>query len=103
MARSYTTPDGFTLRIFSSCYLDWGLEIFGPDGESLYYNPHCIASDCVGFYFEDEDGEPLEEGIDWSDEDWQEYLECEYFAHRPSSDQMNKLNTLAMHCIVKDH
>jgi hypothetical protein len=77
MARSYTTPDGFTLRIFSSMYLDWGLEISGPDGENLYYNPHCIASDCVGFYFEDEDGEPLEEGIDWSDEDWQEYLECE--------------------------
>ena len=75
--RSYKTVDGFTLRIFSSCYLDWGLEIFSPDGESLYYNPHCIAADCVGFYEEDEDGEPLEEAIPWSDEDWTEYLECE--------------------------
>jgi hypothetical protein len=55
----------------------WGLEIFSPDGESLYYNPHCIAADCVGFYEEDEDGEPLEEAIPWSDEDWTEYLECE--------------------------
>ena len=74
--RTYKTDDGFTLRIFSSMYLDWGLEI-SYDDETLYYNPHCIASDCVGFYWEDDEGEPLEEGLDWSDEDWAEYLECE--------------------------
>ena len=72
--RSYTTDDGFTVRIFSTMYLDWGLEILDPSGESVYYNPHCIASDCVGFYNEDEDGNELEEGIPWSDNDWNEYL-----------------------------
>ena len=75
--RSFTTDDGFVVRIFSTMYLDWGLEILAPSGESLYYNPHCIASDCVGFYWVDDEGEPLEEGTDWSDEDWQEYLECD--------------------------
>ena len=75
--RSYTTDDGFTVRIFSTMYLDWGLEILAPSGESLYYNPHCVSSECVGFYWEDDEGEPVPGGIDWSDEDWREYLECE--------------------------
>ena len=75
--RTFKTDDGFTLRIFSGGYLDWGLEIFAPNNESVYYNPHCIASDCVGFHLEDEDGNELEEGINWSDEDCREYLECE--------------------------
>ena len=75
--RSFTTDDGFTVRIFSTMYLDWGLEILDSSGESLYYNPHCIASDCVGFYHEDEQGNEIEEGLPWSDYDWQEYLECE--------------------------
>ena len=75
--RTFKTDDGFTLRIFSGGYLDWGLEIFAPNNESVYYNPHCISSESVGFYLEDEDGNELEEGIDWSDEDWREYLECE--------------------------
>ena len=75
--RSYKTVDGFTLRIFSTMYLDWGLEIISPAGESVYYNPHCIASDCVGFYHEDEQGNEIEEGLPWSDYDWREYLECE--------------------------
>jgi len=68
--RTIKTGDGFTLRIFSSGYLDWGLEIFAPNNESVYYNPHCIASDCVGFHHEDEEGNELEEGIPWSDKDW---------------------------------
>ena len=75
--RSFTTDDGFNLRIISTMYLDWGLEILAPNGESVYYNPHCISSEYVGFHLEDEDGNELEEGIDWSDEDWREYLECE--------------------------
>ena len=75
--RSFTTDDGFTVRIFSTMYLDWGLEILDPSGESVYYNPHCISSECVGFYNEDEDGNELEEGIPWSDNDWNEYLAFE--------------------------
>ena len=94
--RSYKTVDGFTLRIFSTMYLDWGLGIIvytlpsrtnnlqtpiqvhsAKDAESVYYNPHCIASDCVGFYHEDEQGNEIEEGLPWSDYDWREYLECE--------------------------
>ena len=76
--RSYTTDDGFTITIFSAMYLDWGLQIYDDSrDETVFYNPHCICSESVGFYWEDEEGEPLDEGIDWSDEDWREYLECE--------------------------
>ncbi|MHC5097930.1 MAG: hypothetical protein ACYSOL_07385, partial [Planctomycetota bacterium] len=77
--------------------------------ESVYYNPHCIASDCVGFHDTSDEDEILNELLSisreivkdneylaerilsvmhdleaireekalWSDEDWQEYLECE--------------------------
>ena len=58
--RSYTTTDGFTLRIFSTMYLDWGLEISYND-ETLYYNPHCISSDCVGFHDTSDEDEILNE------------------------------------------
>ena len=76
--RSYTTDDGFVLTIFSGGYLDWGLKIYDQNREEdVYYNPSCISSECVGFYNEDEEGNELEEGIPWSDEDWREYLECE--------------------------
>ena len=59
--RSFTTDDGFTVRIFSTMYLDWGLEILDPSGESVYYNPHCIASDCVGFHDTSDEDEILNE------------------------------------------
>ena len=74
--RSFTTDDGFVLRIFSTLYLDWGLEILDPSGESVYYNPHCIASDCVGFYNEDEDGR-VEYIDDYGDDDDGTYYDSE--------------------------
>ena len=75
--QSYTTDDGFTLRVFSTMYLDWGLEILDPNGETVYYNPHCICSEYVGFNDEDEDGNILDEGVAWTDEEWVEYLKWE--------------------------
>ena len=33
---THTTKDGFTLRVFSSMYIDWGLEIKDPQGCLLY-------------------------------------------------------------------
>ena len=65
--RTFKTDDGFTLRIFSSGYLDWGLEIFAPNNESVYYNPHCISSESVGFHLEDGQGNEIEEPLPWSD------------------------------------
>ena len=75
--RTFKTDDGFTLRIFSGGYLDWGLEIFAPNNESVYYNPHCISSESVGFHLEDGQGNEIEEPLPWSDYDWREYLDYE--------------------------
>lgn len=73
---SYTNPDGYTFRVFSSCYVDWGLEIT-KDGEELFYNPHFLSSESYGFHWEDDAGNELDEGIPWADQEWIECLKGE--------------------------
>jgi hypothetical protein len=66
----YTTSDGFTLRVFSSCYLDWGLEITNSAGKEMYYNPCCLSSDCWGSHYDEE----LDEVVEWCEDEWREEL-----------------------------
>lgn len=70
----------YELRVFSSLYLDWGLEInevrFGEKAEK-YYCPSSLSRESYGFHWEDEDGHELEEGIEWTEEEWAERLKSE--------------------------
>ena len=52
-------------------------KFFAPNNESVYYNPHCISSESVGFHLEDGQGNEIEEPLPWSDYDWREYLDYE--------------------------
>lgn len=83
-----TTKDGFTLRAFSSMYVDWGLEISHPrqpGGESLFYNPSCLSAESWGtkphpkYGDWDEADQASREGdedafVPWNEEDWKEAL-----------------------------
>lgn len=78
--REYTDPDGFTLRVFSSLYVDWGLEIT-KDGETIFYSPHALSAESYGFKPPDDyDGEWDKyegEWKRWTDEEWVECLKRE--------------------------
>lgn len=73
---TYKTDDGYELRVFSSMYVDWGLEIT-KDGHELYYNPSCLNSESYGIHWEDEEENMLEEGIPWSEGEWLACLKVE--------------------------
>tara|TARA_R110000824_G_scaffold367264_1_gene556403 strand:+ start:688 stop:1014 length:327 start_codon:yes stop_codon:yes gene_type:complete len=80
MKREYTTEEGYTLRVFSSGYLDWGLEI-SIGGEDVYYSPCALSRDSYGSKApEDMEWEEAEEqGLleEWTPEDWRERLKQE--------------------------
>ena len=73
----FRTEDGFVIRVFSSMYIDWGLEIKKSGGEDVFYSPSALSNESYGFHWEDDDGEPLDEGISWTDQEWRETLESE--------------------------
>lgn len=67
----YTTDEGWTLRVSSTLYLDWALEVIDPEGESRFYNPCYLSHEDYGVHWPDEgDGE----GTPWSEEEWRECL-----------------------------
>tara|TARA_Y100000034_G_C6904037_1_gene418988 strand:- start:440 stop:871 length:432 start_codon:yes stop_codon:yes gene_type:complete len=83
----YTTEDGYTLRVFSSMYIDWGLEIMRGD-RTLYYCPCALSNESYGFKPNPkfDDWEDAEEAaldgdenafIQWDDKDWEEGLRDE--------------------------
>lgn len=90
----YTDPDtGITLRVFSSMYVDWGLEISHPDlpeDVEMYYSPCALGVETYGF-------KPSQLAIDeemdldfkdwryqekycepWDDDDWKRCLKDEF-------------------------
>lgn len=71
-----TTPDGYVIRVFSSMYLDWGLEITR-FGKERYYSPHALSGESYGYDREDDDGNELDEGVEWTPERWREVLLAE--------------------------
>jgi hypothetical protein len=82
----FTHPEGFTFRVFSAMYEDWGLEITDPDGNELYYSPSSLSNDSYGHKPNPkkyEDWEDAEEAaidgdddafIPWDNSDWKECL-----------------------------
>ncbi len=72
-----TTEDGYTLRVFESCFIDWGLEITDPSGNGVYYCPHALSNESYGYDWESEDGKPYNEGKPWTEERWTETLLAE--------------------------
>ena len=89
---TYTTPDNaFRLRVFSSMYLDWGLEIQVNIGleKDLYYSPSSLSRESYGFKPNSEKYENWEDAEDaaidgddaafvpWESQDWQECLASE--------------------------
>lgn len=81
MSRFYTREDGYTLRVFATMYVDWGVELTRKDKDgsvrTLHYNPSGLSLESYGFDWEDGQGNPLDEGTPWSDERWREALEEE--------------------------
>ena len=87
MIAEHRTDDGYTLTVFSSLYLDWGLTITRPDGTELLSNPHCLSSEHYGA--SPPDGMDWDEAMDalidcgvdyfepWTDKDWAECLASE--------------------------
>lgn len=85
MGRTHVTTEGFTLKVFSTMYVDWGLSI-ERDERDLFWNPHCLSNESYGRKPNPDKYEDWEEAekaaldgddkafIPWTDADWQECL-----------------------------
>lgn len=78
-SRAILTKCGHLIRVFSSLYVDWGLEIRedGGSGVSVYYSPSALSTESYGVHWEDEEGNPLDEGTPWTLQEWRDCLEDE--------------------------
>lgn len=79
---TYQTKEGITLRVLSTMYVDWGLEITGPDGEELFYSPCALSFESYGSKPPNDMDWDVAEAAGlvfepWTDEDWRETLEAE--------------------------
>ena len=82
---TYVDPEGWQLRVFSSMYLDWGLEILDPNGVEVFYSPSCLSAESYGFKaaehfdsWEDANASDDPDAFEaWSEEDWLECLKSE--------------------------
>lgn len=63
----YKTKDGYTIRAFSSMYVDFGLEILDQNGDQAAYTPCALSSDSYG----------STNGRAWSDARWRKQLAAE--------------------------
>lgn len=65
----------FLFEVYSSMYVDWGLHIAVKKDEewiTLYNVPHALSIETYGFTWEDEDGELLDEGREWTEDEWED-------------------------------
>ncbi len=84
--RVFTTPEGYTLRVFSATFLDWGLCI-SFSGVEVFYGPCHLSSESYGrkpnpdHDFEDyEEAEASDQDdafVEWTDAEWRECLKEE--------------------------
>ena len=74
MNMQHTDSDGYTIRVFSTMYSDWGVSLTSPDGEDLHYSPSGLSVESYGFHWEDEAGEMLDEGVPWTEAEWTDAL-----------------------------
>ena len=84
---TFTDSDKYTFRVFSSMYMDWGLEITSPDGEELYYSPSSLSIESYGVkpnpdrdFIDWEEAEDAAAAgdeqafVQWGEKDWKECL-----------------------------
>lgn len=88
VGRVFTTPEGFTLSVSSSMYMDWGLTITWREQE-LFYSPCFLSNESYGTKPDPERFEDWDEAeeaalngdegafVPWTDADWRESLEDE--------------------------
>lgn len=62
---THKTPEGFTITVYCSAYVDWGLLIESPEGESVFNHPCYLAAETYG---------SDDEGNEWSDQQWQDCI-----------------------------
>ncbi len=67
--------EGYELKVFSTMYMDYGLEI-SKGGESLFYSPHCLCCESYGYHHNEwcEDMQGEEESRPWTKEEWKECI-----------------------------
>lgn len=82
MIAEHKTEDGWTLQVYSSLYLDWGLRILRPDGSELMDSPHFLSAESYGFspagdltWEEAEEASPYVDAWEpWTEKEWKEAL-----------------------------
>lgn len=55
---------GYKIRAIDEGNMDFGLEIIGPQGDLLYFNPSCLSSSKWGY-----NGD-----LEWSEKEWRNAL-----------------------------
>jgi hypothetical protein len=86
MGRTHTTDDFFTLEVFSSMYLDWGLSVTHALHGQLFYNPSALGRESCGTKPNPEKYEDWDEAeraaldgdddafVSWTVSEWSEWL-----------------------------
>ena len=88
MVADYTDPAGFKFKVFNSGYMDFGLEIYNPDGDTVYCSPCALSYESYGlkphWKYEHLDAAITAESsgdecafVSWTDSDWKKCLEEE--------------------------
>lgn len=80
MLGQYTTDEGYVLTAYGVGYMDYGLSIENPEGDSIFNCPFELSSECYGVNppegldweeWQEQGGE----GVPWSSEEWKSALE----------------------------
>jgi len=83
----------YIIRVFPTMYVDWGLEIMSEERISLFYSPSALSNECYGYVWHDDEGEFLEEPLQWTLEEWKEVLRDEAWtfleAYLPENEMMS--------------
>lgn len=89
MLAEYKTDDGYTLQVYSSLYIDYGLRILYPCGCEMMDNPSCLSADSYGHKVNPEkydDWDIAERAerrgddnafLEWDESDWVDVLKSE--------------------------
>ena len=84
----YTDKEGYTYRVYSTMYVDWGLEISQGD-KTIFYNPSALSNESYGWSPNPDRYEDWDEAMDaagegddeafvaWTAKEWSECLESE--------------------------
>jgi len=88
MVAEYMDPRGFNFKVFNSGYMDFGLEISNPEGDTVYCSPCALSYESYGLkphwrYRHLDDAITAENNgderafVSWTDSDWKKCLEEE--------------------------